>query len=513
MTVARIEPGVACLSIPPLQTGRYEYDIFMRHQATSTETRLLRGAITVQSRVASLPPAQSTVEQIDIVISPEHTVLEISLSPVTIVSAADWQQIQEAADRAERAAGQAEATLPALERETAAARTAIEQEADQAARHAAAETAELIAASGEAATSAVRQEASRATAAALESISTAEATVINQATNNGINAIGQSITAGTGAINQTVSNGMALLDGYVGTVSDDLARYSRAGQWSGVQTLNAPLIANGGIIAQGADLIQTLYLSACYDAAAFSTAAGWANQSNGATSGTGYNAIANGTESGVTYYGAIARGTLTLTNADAHAVVKELAIWSDSFEANIGVTAVIRTNSNTFWSDAGAKTAYAIGASMRTSGNVPHETLIDTSYTPNVGNIPTVCLTSDRVSERIRVDIFIKTIHRQILLPKIQNVSHRSYPQEFLCVFGPNRFMLLWLPSYPAADWQCVCSIRSYASLGSLYRSNIIGANGTSSFDIKLSVGTLGLNELTRKGYGDWMEPMTSIQI
>lgn len=250
MAVALIEPGTACLSIPPLQTGRYEYDVFMRHQATSTETRLLRGAITVQSRVASLPPAQSTSEQINIVLSPEHTVLEISLSPVTIVSAADWRQIQEAADRAERAAGQAEATLPALEREIAAARTTIEQEADQAARHAAADTADIIAASGEAATSAVREEASRATSAALESISTAEATAINQAVNNGINAIGQSITAGTGTISEATASGKSSIDSYVLTTQADLARKSTANIWSGVQTINAPLVANGGIILQ-----------------------------------------------------------------------------------------------------------------------------------------------------------------------------------------------------------------------------------------------------------------------
>lgn len=248
MAVALIEPGVACLSIPPLQTGRYKYDVFMRHQATSTETRLLRGAITVQSRVASLPPAQSTSEQIDIVLSPEHTVLEISLSPVTIVSAADWKQIQEAADRAERAAGQAEATLPALEREIAAARTAIEQEADQAARHAAAETAELIAATGAQSQADVREEASRATSAALTAISTA----INQAVNNGINAIGQSITAGTGTISEATASGKSSIDTYVAATQADLARKSQANSWAGVNTFNAPLVANGGIILQPA---------------------------------------------------------------------------------------------------------------------------------------------------------------------------------------------------------------------------------------------------------------------
>lgn len=290
MTVLLIEPGVACLSIPPLQTGRYEYDLFMRHQATSTETRLLRGAITVQSRVATLPPAQSTAEQIDIVLSPEHTVLEISLSPVTIVSAADWQQIQQAADRAEQAADRAEATLPALEQEIAAARTTIEQEADQAARHAAAETADLIAATGETASAAVREEAARATFSALEAISTAEATAINQATNTGINAIGQSITAGTTAIETAVTSGtgtisdkvtasLQLIDGYVGTTTDDLARYSRGGQWGGIQTFNAPVVFNGGgIVSTGSSfasdpfsdtqritgLLDSQYLQAMY---------------------------------------------------------------------------------------------------------------------------------------------------------------------------------------------------------------------------------------------------------
>lgn len=546
--------GSSCVAIiPPLEQASYTYDLYLRHRSTTAEVQLLAGNIAVRGRVAAMPPVTGGGEDVLAVVSADMTEVQVTVTPIAVATPDAWDRLDRAGDLLADAIETAGALVPDAQRvirhEVETGQSAIAEAAADAVRQAGADiasagdrevasaAARIRAVSGEEA-DAIAAAGDTATSEALATISTAVdgginaiddgiirgTTALNNATNSGVTAIGQSITAGTseiqaattagtGTINTAVSAGKSSIDSYVATTQADLARKSQPNIWGGVQTINAPLVANGGIIAQGADLIQTLYLSACYDAAAFSTAAGWANQSNGATSGTGYNAIANGTESGVTYYGAIARGTLTLTNADAHAVVKELAIWSDSFEANIGVTAVIRTNSNTFWSDAGAKTAYAIGASMRTSGNVPHETLIDTSYTPSVGGVPTVCLTSDRGAERIRVDIFIKTIHRQILLPKIQNVSHRSYPQEFLCVFGPNRFMLLWLPSYPATDWQCVCSIRSSASLGTLYRSNIIGANGTSSFDIKLSVGTLGLNELTRKGYGDWMEPMISIQI
>ncbi len=508
MAVALIEPGTACLSIPPLQTGRYEYDVFMRHQATSTETRLLRGAITVQSRVASLPPAQSTVEQIDIVLSPEHTVLEISLSPVTIVSAADWRQIQEAADRAERAAGQAEATLPALEREIAAARTAIEQEADQAARHAAAETAELIAASGEAATSAVRQEASRATSAALESISTAEATAINHAVNNGINAIGQSITAGTGIISDATADGKSSIDSYVATTQADLARKSQPNIWGGVNTFNSSIVANGGLMIAGQDIVHTMWTSALHQTLAILSASGWADTSKGLQFGSPYNGLFYGAESGVTANGINTTGTLTRTDMAHYSVQKHIAMGSPGELSGL-VTLVVRVDTNTVSSALAKKTAYIFGQHMKDTADVPWEQLISTDYTPNVGNIPT-CILTLTDDDKLRLDVLYRTQHRQLILTPQGNYPLRNYAKYFIFVWTPTSFGLYWNAQYPPGPWECLVRITA-PSMGELYRVSIHGYDDKNYWNIGMTRAVTSLNTLQPLGYADWMTPRITI--
>ena len=508
MTVALIEPGTACLSIPPLQTGRYEYDVFMRHQATSTETRLLRGAITVQSRVASLPPAQSTAEQIDIVLSPEHTVLEISLSPVTIVSAADWRQIQEAADRAERAAGQAEATLPALEREIAAARTAIEQEADQAARHAAAETADIIAASGEAATSAVRQEASRATSAALESISTAEATVIAQATNDGINAIGQSITAGTGIISDATASGKSSIDSYVLTTQANLALKSQPNIWGGVNTFNSSIVANGGLMIAGQDIMRTMWTSALNQTLAILSASGWADTSKGLQFGSAYNGLFYGAESGVTANGINTTGTLTRTDMAHYAVQKHIAMGSPGELSGL-VTLVVRVDTNTVSSVLSKKTAYIFGQHMRDTGDVPFDQLISTDYTPNVGNIPT-CILTLTDDDKLRLDVLYRTQHRQLILTPQGNFPLRNYAKYFVFVWTPTSFGLYWNAQYPPGPWECLVRITA-PSMGELYRVSIHGYDDKNYWNIGMTRAVTSLNTLQPLGYADWMTPRITI--
>ena len=508
MAVALIEPGVACLSIPPLQTGRYKYDVFMRHQATSTETRLLRGAITVQSRVASLPPAQSTAEQIDIVLSPEHTVLEISLSPVTIVTAADWRQIQEAADRAERAASQAEATLPALEREIAAARTAIEQEADRAARHAAAETAELIAATGEQSQAAVREEASRATSAALESISTAEATAINQAVNNGINAIGQSITAGTGIISDATADGKSSIDSYVLTTQADLARKSQPNIWGGVNTFNSSIVANGGLMIAGQDIVRTMWTSALHQTLAILSASGWADTSKGLQFGSPYNGLFYGAESGVTTNGINTTGTLTRTDMAHYSVQKHIAMGSPGELSGL-VTLVVRVDTNTVSSALAKKTAYIFGQHMKDTADVPWEQLISTDYTPNVGNIPT-CILTLTDDDKLRLDVLYRTQHRQLILTPQGNFPLRNYAKYFVFVWTPTSFGLYWNAQYPPGPWECLVRITA-PSMGEFYRVSIHGYDDKNYWNIGMTRAVTSLNTLQPLGYADWMTPRITI--
>lgn len=508
MAVALLEPGTACLSIPPLQTGRYEYDVFMRHQATSTETRLLRGAITVQSRVASLPPAQSTVEQIDIVLSPEHTVLEISLSPVTIVSAADWRQIQEAADRAERAAGQAEATLPALEREIAAARTTIEQEADQAARHAAAETADIIAATGEQSQAAVREEASRATSAALESISTAEATVIAQATNDGINAIGQSITAGTGIISDATADGKSSIDSYVLTTQVDLARKSQPNIWGGVNTFNSSIVANGGLMIAGQDIMRTMWTGALNQTLAILSASGWADTSKGMQFGSPYNGLFYGAESGVTANGINTTGTLTRTDMAHYSVQKHIAMGSPGELSGL-VTLVVRVDTNTVSSALAKKTAYIFGQHMKDTADVPWEQLISADYTPSVGNIPT-CILTLTDDDKLRLDVLYRTQHRQLILTPQGNYPLRNYAKYFVFVWTPTSFGLYWNAQYPPGPWECLVRITA-PSMGELYRVSIHGYDDKNYWNIGMTRAVTSLNTLQPLGYADWMTPRITI--
>ena len=257
---APMDPSSVRLSIPPLEASNYTYDLFAKHTATGIEHALLCGSIRVADRVASMPPADQGGEHIEAAISSDLTDITVTVQIVPVITAATWEAIEASIATADTLLEQASSLLPEARQEiatatgtakqditahAASATAAAKQEINQTAGQAAADTADIIAASGEAATSAVRQEASSATSAALTAISTAEATVIAQATNDGINAIGQSITAGTGTISEATASGKSSIDTYIATIQADIPLKSQANSWTGVQTINAPLVING----------------------------------------------------------------------------------------------------------------------------------------------------------------------------------------------------------------------------------------------------------------------------
>ncbi|OCA02319.1 hypothetical protein [Akkermansia glycaniphila] len=247
---APMDPSSVRLSIPPLVASNYAYDLYAKHTATGVEHALLCGSIRVADRVASMPPADQGGEHIEASISSDLTAITVTVQIVPVITAATWEAIEGSIATADSLLETASNLLPAARQEIATATgtakqhitahaavetAAAKKEINQTAGQAAADTADIIAASGE---------------AALESISSAEATVIAQATNDGINAIGQSITAGTGTISDATASGKSSIDTYIATTQADLARKSQPNIWSGVNTFNAPVVANGGIIIQ-----------------------------------------------------------------------------------------------------------------------------------------------------------------------------------------------------------------------------------------------------------------------
>lgn len=512
------EPGTLLLTIPPLVAGAWNYDIFARRE-DGVSSRLLEGCIEAEARVT--PPAapeHTAAETVTVELSDTVEAITVTVTEITAVAEADWEAIREAADRAEDAAATAAAVLPTLEADVAEAKRTITAAASTSAEQAAAEASVLVAATGAEVQTAVRTTAADATAASLEAIAAAEATAINQAVNNGINAIGQSISTGTGTINaatasgkseinQTVTNGMALLDGYVGTVSDDIALKSQPNIWGGVNTFNGALVANGGIIAGGQDIIKTIYTAALMDALYCDTAAGWTDKYAGATSGSGYNSLHYGTESSTSYLGRTAAGTLTRTDYTHQMVCKHLAIFGNDCMA--GITAVVNLDSNAFWGASNQLTGYCFGQAMQVHADVPFERMIDPEYTPNVGGTPTVMF-SAAPNEQVRVDIFYSTVHRQVIVPKIANVTQRSYRQSYVIIWTPTRFMVHLLPAYPVAEWRCIARIDA-RNMKNLYRTNIIGWQDTNSFRVNISLSAHALNTYAAAGYGDWMQPLIHI--
>lgn len=547
MSVAVVD-GSSCVAIiPPLEQASYTYDLYLRHQSTTAEVQLLAGNIAVRGRVASMPPVTGGGEDVVAVVSADMTEVPVTVTPIAVATPDAWDRLDRAGDLLAEAIETTGALVPDAQRvirqEVEAGQSAITEASADAVRQAGADIAgagdrevasaadHIRAVSGQEA-DAIAAAGDAATFEALTTISTAVdgginaiddsiirgTTAVNNATNTGVTAIGQSITAGTseiqaattagtGTITDKVTASMQLLDGYVGTVSDDLARYSKAGQWTGVQTLNAPLIANGGIIAQGADLIKTIYTAALMDALYCDTAAGWTDKYAGATSGSGYNSLYYGAESSTSYLGKTAAGVLTRTDYTHQMVCKHLAIFGNDCMA--GITAVVNLDQNAFWGAGNQLTGYCFGQAMQTHADVPFDRMIDPDYTPNVGGTPTVMF-SAAPGDQIRVDIYYSTIHRQVIVPKISNVSQRSYRQMFVVVWTPTRFMVHLLPSFPATDWRCIARIDAL-NMNNLYRTSIIGWQDTNSFRVNISLSAHALNTYAAAGYGDWMQPLIHI--
>ena len=293
MAVEQADASACLLSIPPMQEGAYAYDLFARHRTTGAEVRLLRGTLTAQRRTAALPPATGAGEEIAVTLSADTTVLTVTVSPIVASTpgavealatanallAASMQQAADLVPAAREAVADAGADASALVQKSAAAGVAdirlatgdgtadlanVTRSGESAIAAAAIRetgtAAAAIAATGEQAKADIHAAAVRDAAAALDLIDAATAKgidsldqsiisgtdTLNAATASGKQQIAAAVTSGTGTINQTVTNGMDLLDGYVGTTADDLARYSKGGQWSGVQTFNAAAILNGG---------------------------------------------------------------------------------------------------------------------------------------------------------------------------------------------------------------------------------------------------------------------------
>ena len=265
---------IPALNESELTAGTFDYDVFAR-RADGLTLRLLYGRVKVLSRVTKPGDEYTSDEAVTVEVSEVTDDVTVTIKEITAVAPADWADIQDARDRAEDAADRATATLPALTQEIEGGKQAIHEAALSGTADVAQAVDDGIDRVHVAANAAVddarlriTDDTNTALAGALVSMgdaatantdtakseitthTTQEMGRVTTATNDGVNTIGQSITSGTGSINQAVTSGMTVLDAYVVTVQDDIARRSKPGQWSGIQTLNAPLIANGGIIIQ-----------------------------------------------------------------------------------------------------------------------------------------------------------------------------------------------------------------------------------------------------------------------
>ncbi len=279
MSVAVVD-GSSCVAIiPPLEQASYTYDLYLRHRLTTAEVQILAGNIAVRGRVASMPPATGGGEDVVAVVSADMTEVQVTVTPIAVATPDAWDRLDRAGDLLAEAIETAGALVPDAQRvirkEVETGQSAITEAAADATRQAGAgiasagdrevaraadriravsgEEADAIASAGAAARQAVAAAGSSATSEALAAIDAAVdggKGAINSSVNSGVNAIGQAVTAGTGTISDATASGKSSIDTYVSATQADLARKSQANIWSGVQTVNAPLVANGGIILQ-----------------------------------------------------------------------------------------------------------------------------------------------------------------------------------------------------------------------------------------------------------------------
>lgn len=537
MSVAVVDGSSCVIAIPPLEQASYTYDLYLRHRSTTAEVQLLAGNIAVRGRVASMPPVTGGGEDVVAVVSADMTEVQVTVTPIAVATPEAWDRLDRAGDLIADAIETAGALVPdaqrVIQQEVETGRLSIKTASADAVRQAGADIAgagdrevasaadriravsgqeaDAVTAAGDAARQDVVAAGSSATSEALAAIDAATDTgkgAINSSINSGVNAIGQAVTSGTGTINTAVSAGKSSIDSYVASTQADLARKSQPNIWGGVNTFNSSIVANGGLMIAGQDIMRTMWTSALNQTLAILSASGWADTSKGLQFGSAYNGFFYGSESGVTTTGINTTGTLTRTDMAHYSVQKHIAMGSPGELSGL-VTLVVRVDTNTVSSALSKKTAYIFGQHMKDTGDVPFDQLISTDYTPNVGNIPT-CILTLTDDDKLRLDVLYRTQHRQLILTPQGNYPLRNYVKYFVFVWTPTSFGLYWNAQYPPGPWECLVRITA-PSMGELYRVSIHGYDDKNYWNIGMTRAVTALNTLQPLGYADWMTPRITI--